>query len=90
MAAQFQTFEAILRKRRRTWRWSICTAEGEVVMLGSDNSRPGARYQANRALFMLLLHAPYRSSRTIVPDASDLGGLGEASANRSRGSQASH
>jgi hypothetical protein len=59
-------------------------------MVGSDNSRPGARYQANRAVFMLLLNAPYRSSRTILPDVSDLDGFGQVSPNRSRGSQASH
>lgn len=79
MAAQFQTFEAILRKRRRTWRWYICTDEGDVVMMGSDNSRPGARYQANRALFMLLINAPYRSSMTIAPDASDFDRFDEPS-----------
>jgi len=69
MTAQFQTFEAIVRKRRRTWRWYICTAEGDLLMLGSDTSRTGACYQANRALFTLLLHSPYRASMTIAPDA---------------------
>lgn len=79
MTAQFQTFEAIVRKRRRTWRWYICTAEGDLLMLGSDTSRTGARYQANRALFTLLLHSPYRASMTIAPDASDFDRFGEAS-----------
>jgi hypothetical protein len=79
MTAQFQTFEAIVRKRRRTWRWYICTAEGNLVMLGSDSSRIGARYQANRALFMLLLNSPYRVSKAIAPDISDLDRFGEAS-----------
>lgn len=79
MTAQFQTFEAIVRKRRRTWRWYICTAEGDLLMLGSDSSRNGARYQANRALFTLLLHSPYRASMTIAPDASDFDRFGEAS-----------
>jgi hypothetical protein len=78
MPAQFQTFEAIVRKRRRIWRWYICTAEGDLLMLGSDSSRTGARYQANRALFTLLLHSPYRANMTIAPDASDLDRLGEA------------
>jgi hypothetical protein len=77
--AQFQTFEAIVRKRRRSWRWYICTAEGHLVMVGSDSTRPGARYQANRALFTLLLNSPYRTSRTIAPDGSDNDRLGEAS-----------
>jgi len=79
MTAQFQTFEAIVRKRRRTWRWYICTSEGDLLMLGSDSSRTGARYQANRALFTLLLHSPYRASMTIAPDASDFDRFGEAS-----------
>jgi hypothetical protein len=79
MQAKFQTFEAIVRKRRRSWRWYICTAEGEVVMLGSDSTRPGARYQANRALFTLLLHSPYRTRNAILPDAADHNRFGEAS-----------
>jgi hypothetical protein len=79
MTAQFQTFEAVVRKRRRSWRWYICTAEGDLVMLGSDATRPGARYQANRALFTLLLHSPYRASMAIAPDTSDLDRFGEAS-----------
>jgi hypothetical protein len=79
MTGQFQTFEAIVRKRRRTWRWYICTAEGDLVMLGSDSSRLGARYQANRALFMLLLNSPYRASKAIAPDISDLDRFGEPS-----------
>jgi len=56
---QFLVFEILLHKRGRRWRWSICTAEGRVVMLGAEGSRPAARYKANRALFMMLLCAPY-------------------------------
>jgi hypothetical protein len=79
MTTQIQTFEAIVRKRRRSWRWYICTGEGDLVMLGSDSTRPGARYQANRALFMLLLNSPYRKRRTAAPDISDYDRFGEAS-----------
>lgn len=79
MPAQFQTFEAVVSKRRRTWRWYICTEEGDLVMLGSDSSRAGARYQANRALFMLLLNSPYRTGKTVAPAASKLDRFGEAS-----------
>ena len=79
MTAHFQTFEAIVRKRRRSWRWYICTPEGDLVMLGSDSTRPGARYQANRALFMLLLNSPYRTRRAVAPDISDFDRFGEAS-----------
>ena len=30
-------------------------------MMGAERSRPAARYEANKALFLLLLSAPYRS-----------------------------
>ena len=33
-------------------------------MGGSERSRSAARYNANRALFLLLLTAPYRQRRT--------------------------
>ena len=35
-------------------------------MHGSANSRPDAGYQADRALFLLLLSAPYQSMRLAV------------------------
>ena len=57
MPDQFLVFEKALKKRRRTWKWRVCTPEGGVVMQGSESSRPAARYQANRALFLLLLSA---------------------------------
>ena len=52
-------FEALLKKRGRVWRWSVCTAEGHVVMQGAESRRASARYKANRALFLMLLCAPY-------------------------------
>jgi hypothetical protein len=63
MPDQFPVFEEVLKKRRRTWRWRVCTTEGHVVMQGSESSRPAAKYKADRALFQLLLSAPYRSTR---------------------------
>jgi hypothetical protein len=50
----------VLKKRGRKWRWCVCTAEGTAIMQGSESSLPAARYEANRALFLLLLSAPYR------------------------------
>ena len=35
-------------------------------MQGSESSRPAARYQANRALFLLLLSAPYQSRKLVA------------------------
>jgi hypothetical protein len=36
-------------------------------MQGSESSRPAANYKADRALFLLLLSAPYRSIRLSNP-----------------------
>jgi hypothetical protein len=63
MPNQFLVFEKTLKKRRRTWKWRVCTPEGAVVMHGLESSRPAASYQADRALFLLLLSAPYQSIR---------------------------
>ena len=60
---QFSVFDLVLTKRGRTWQWSVCTIEGAAVMVGSESSRPAAKYQAYRALFLLLLSAPYQSIR---------------------------
>jgi hypothetical protein len=65
---QFQVFELVLKKRGRIWRWSVCTSEGAVVMEGSESSRPAAKYKAARALFLLLLSAPYQSIRMSQAD----------------------
>jgi hypothetical protein len=66
MPDQFPVFEEVLKKRGRTWRWHVCTTEGDVVMQGSEGSRPAAKYQADRALFLLLLSAPYQSIRRLT------------------------
>jgi hypothetical protein len=58
---QFPVFELMLKKRGRIWRWSVCTSEGAVVMEDLESSRPAAKYKAARALFLLLLSAPYQS-----------------------------
>jgi hypothetical protein len=63
MPDEFPVFELLLKKRGRVWRWCLCTTEGQVVMLGSEGSRPAAKYQADRALFLMLLCAPYQSAR---------------------------
>ena len=68
---QFPVFEVVLKKRGRTWRWCVCTTEGDLVMQGSQRSRPTAKYKAHRALFMLLLSAPYRSIQLSTPRSSE-------------------
>lgn len=71
MPDQFQFFELIiLKKNDRLWRWCVCTTKGEILMQGSERNRPEAKYKAERALFLLLLCAPYY--RTIrVSNPSD-------------------
>jgi hypothetical protein len=63
MPNQLPIFETHLEKRRRTWKWYVCTTEGDVVMQGSESRRCSARYNANRALLLTLLSAAYRSAR---------------------------
>ncbi len=63
MPDRYPLFGIELNKRRRKWRWRVCTAEGEAVMQGAESSRAAAKYQANKALFLLLLTAPYQSVR---------------------------
>lgn len=50
-------FEFFLKQRGRRWLWSVHTAEGTQVVTGSGCSRSAAAYEANRALFLLLLSA---------------------------------
>jgi hypothetical protein len=63
MLHQFPVFETLLKKRRRIWRWFLCTTEGRIVMHGTESSRPAAKYKADRALLLMLLCAPYQSAR---------------------------
>ena len=63
MPDQFPVFERLLKKRGRVWRWCLCTTEGKVVMHGTESSRTTAKYKADRALFLMLLCAPYQSTR---------------------------
>ena len=57
---RFQMFEISLRKRRKLWLWSVSTAEGGAIVEGTAISRPAAKYSADRALFMMLLSAPWK------------------------------
>jgi hypothetical protein len=56
-------FDATVRRRGRGWRWFVSTVEAEIVMSGSESRRSAAKYQANKAIFLLLSAAPYRSIR---------------------------
>jgi len=71
MPNRFPTFEVALKKRGRKWRWCVRTSEGMAVMQGSERNRSAAKYQADRALFLLLLTAPYRSQHALGLDVKD-------------------
>jgi len=49
----------------------VCTTERQIVMQGSNAADPAAKYKADRALFLLLLWAPYRSTRLSNSDGRD-------------------
>jgi len=63
MTDRFPTFEMVLKKRGRKWTWCVRTTEGIAIMQGSEANRAAAKYRADRALFLLLLTAPYRLRR---------------------------
>jgi len=70
MPDQFPIFEVMLKKRGRAWRWCVCASEGQIVTEGSERRRSAAKYKADRALFLQLLWAPYRSTRLSNPDGT--------------------
>jgi hypothetical protein len=72
MPHQYSIFETTLKKHGRRWRWRVCTAQGEVVMGDSENSRAAARYKSNQALFLLFLSAPFASARKFGVRSLDL------------------
>ena len=52
---RFAGYDVVLKQRGRgRWKRAVCTPAGEVVMSGSECSGAGARYKAERALFLLL------------------------------------
>jgi hypothetical protein len=46
--------EVTVAKRRRSWEWRVHDDNGTLLMYGRERSRPAARYQGYRSLFMLL------------------------------------
>lgn len=58
MSDEFPVFEIVLNKRGRAWKWQVRTTAGNIVMWGSELSRPAAMYNAYRAFFLLLQSAP--------------------------------
>lgn len=50
----FALFDIAVRKRSRSWEWTVFASPGKPVMLGREDSRGAANYQSIRALFLLL------------------------------------
>jgi hypothetical protein len=73
MARDFVLFDICVKRRGRTWRWCVSTADGDVIMHGRQVSRGAAQYSATRALFLLLLSAPYRRQANSVQVGRRLG-----------------
>jgi hypothetical protein len=46
--------EVTIVKRRRSWEWRVHDQSGQLFLHGRERSRPAARYQGYRALFLLL------------------------------------
>jgi hypothetical protein len=62
--------EVVLEKRGRRWEWRVLNQSGKTVLGGRENSRLAAKYQGERAFFLILAHPnaavrlPIRRSRT--------------------------
>ncbi|KYG21641.1 hypothetical protein SE92_16380 [Bradyrhizobium sp. AT1] len=52
----FSFFELEMRKRSRSWEWSIGSRGRKAIMRGRARKRVVARYQATSALFLLLMN----------------------------------
>ena len=46
--------EVTVAKRRRSWEWRVHDQSGTLLMHGRERTRPAARYQGYRSLFMQL------------------------------------
>ena len=48
-------FDMAISKRGRGWNWRVADSAGNTIMKGREPKRAKARYQAERALFLLLM-----------------------------------
>ena len=63
---KFTVLEVVLEKSGRKDGDGESTKDGRAIMLGSERNRPAAKYYADRALFQLLLAAPYLDASAIA------------------------
>ena len=66
--------EVTVAKRRRSWEWQVHDHNGTLIMHGRERSRPAARYQGYRMLFMMLAVG----RRSLEPRASEVRPASEA------------
>jgi hypothetical protein len=52
---KYLMFDMVLSKRGRGWDWRVTNSLGNTILQGHESKRPAARYQAERALFLLLM-----------------------------------
>jgi len=69
--------EVTVSKRRRSWEWRVHDQNGALITSGRERSRPAARYQGYRSLFMLLANG--RRPTVIRNSASSPGPYGSNS-----------
>jgi hypothetical protein len=82
---RFAVFDIVLKRRGRgRWRWCVRAAGGDTVMSGSEWSRAGARYKAERALFLLLCASASRLPHLPPSEAAASGSEGRTRAEGSR------
>ena len=55
--------DLIVIKRRRNFEWQVRDQNGRLLMRGRERTRPAARYQGYRTLFMMLAVGPRPASR---------------------------
>ena len=68
----------VTKRGRARWEWRVCDSSGQTIMGASESSRPEAKYQGERALFLLLM----TTARTCDSTGIDTRGAGRD--NRSR------
>ena len=62
-------FDITLTHRGRgRWKWVVRSSDGRALMWGSESSRSGARYKAERALFLLLCASASRIAKVLEED----------------------
>jgi hypothetical protein len=61
---RFPAFDIVPKQRGcGRWKWFVRTIERDALMCGSEVSRGGARYKAERALFLLLCATAGRAAK---------------------------